>query len=600
MHYLKNKNYNILLTGIKSIIIFLSLASLSACRHDRDEQTHPNVLLIITDDQGWGDLSVNGNHILSTPVLDQLAGESVSFDRFYVCPVCAPTRASLLTGRYHLRTGTSWVTHRKEVMRSEEYTLAESFRDHGYKTACIGKWHNGEQYPTDPPGQGFDEFFGFKAGHWNNYFNTHLTDNDDIVETEGYITDVLTNQAIRFIKSNINHPFLCYLAYNAPHGPFQVPDKYFDKYKALGMDNKNAAVYGMCANINDNVGRLLSVLDSLELTDNTIVLFLTDNGPNGVRYNGGMKGIKGDVDEGGIRVPLFIRYPGKLPAGKTIPQICAHIDLFPTLHELCGIPWPDTLELDGISLVPLIYQTPSSPTAERMIFTHQVNRYFKKFPGSVRTQEYRMVINRNQDTLLYNMVSDPGQTTDISADFPGLTNELVEAYAQWLADVTRKGTEPPPVLVGYKQSPITCLPAPEAKLSGNLIFKGGAGWANDWIIGFTSPDDSCYWEIDVNMPGEYRVFVEFAISERNVPTNILISNYFSSIVQEIDKEFLAPRIESPDRIERGEVYERIWQRIKMGKLKLPGGKQYLSICLPEINAACDFELKALYLEMVQR
>lgn len=582
------------------IIILLCTVCLSACRPKQDDQTHPNVLLIITDDQGWGDLSLHGNQVLSTPVLDRLAGESVCFDRFYVCPVCAPTRASLLTGRYHLRTGTSWVTHRKEVMRSDEYTLAESFRNNGYTTACIGKWHNGEQYPNDPLGQGFDEFFGFKAGHWNNYFNTRLAHNDDFVETDGYITDVLTNRAISFIKSNANNPFFCYLAYNAPHGPFQVPDKYFDKYKSLGMDDRNATIYGMCENLDDNIGHLLSVIDSLELAGNTIVLFLTDNGPNGIRYNGGMKGIKGSVDEGGIRVPLFVRYPGKLPAGKTIPRICAHIDLFPTLHELCGIPWPDTLELDGISLLPFIREDSSALSSERMIFTHQVNRVFQRFPGSVRTHEYRMVINRNQDTLLYNMVSDPGQTTDISADHHGLTNELVEAYDRWLADVTRKGLEPPPVTVGYEQAPLTCLPAPEARLSGKLNFKGGAGWANDWITGFTSPDDSCYWEIDVNMPGEYRVYGEFAISGQFIPVKIQLSSNVSSIVQEIDREYLAPLIESPDRVERGEVYERIWERVEMGKLLLPEGKQYISMHFPENKEAFDFEWKALYLEMVTK
>ncbi len=588
------------LTVIKFTIIFLCITCFSACGHEQDKQVHPNVLLIITDDQGWGDLSLHGNHILSTPNLDQLAGESVCFNRFYVCPVCAPTRASLLTGRYHLRTGTSWVTHRKEVMRSEEYTLAESFHDNGYKTACIGKWHNGEQFPNDPLGQGFDEFFGFRAGHWNNYFNTHLTHNNDIVETEGYITDVLTNEAIRFIKSNYTNPFFCYLAYNAPHGPFQVPDKYFEKYKSLGMDNRISTIYGMCKNIDDNVGRLLSILDSLKIIDNTIVLFLTDNGPNGIRYNGGMKGIKGNVDEGGVRVPLFIRYRGKLPAGKTIPQICAHIDLFPTLHKLCKIPWPDTLELDGISLLPFIHEDSSDLSPERMIFTHQVNRTFRKFPGSVRTQEYRMVINRHQDTLLYNMVSDPGQTTDISSDYPVLTNELVEAYEQWLSDVTSKGIEPPPVPVGYKQAPLTCLPAPEAKLSGNLHFKGGAGWANDWITGFTSPNDSCNWEIDVCTPGKYRVYGGFAISDQFVPVKIQISGNLSATVHEINKEYRAPLIESPDRVERGEVYERIWERIEMGKLELQEGKQYLSIRLPEIREACDFEWKALYLEMMQK
>jgi len=587
------------LSVIKLIVISFALSCFSACRQDNNNQTHPNVILILTDDQGWGDLGIHGNQILSTPVLDRLAGERVRFDRFYVCPLCAPTRASLLTGRYHLRTGTSSVTHRKEVMRSEEYTLAESFRDHGYTTACIGKWHNGEQYPNDPLGQGFDEFFGFKAGHWNNYFKTQLVHNNEYVETDGYITDILTDHAIQFIESNVDHPFFCYLAYNAPHGPFQVPDKYFDKYKSLGLDNRDAAIYGMCENIDDNIGRLLSTLDSLQITDNTIVLFLTDNGPNGTRYNGGMKGIKGDVHEGGTRVPLFIRYPGKLPSGEIIPQISAHIDLFPTLHELCGISWPDTLRLDGISLMPFINKDSARFSSERMIFTHHTNNISQKFPGSVRTQQYRMVIDSNQDTLLYDMVTDPGQTTDIAHDHAGLTEELIKAYEGSFNDVVQLGIEPPPVPVGYEQCPLTRLLAPEAKLSGNLHFKGVAGWANDWIIGFASSEDSCYWEMDVIIPGDYRISAELAISEHNIPQKILISNNFSSVINEINKEYLAPVIKSPDRVERIEVFERIWQKVDMGFLKLQEGKQLISIRLPEIRGACDLELKAIYLEMIR-
>ena len=213
------------------------------------------------------------------PVLDQLATEGIQFERFFVSPLCAPTRASLLTGRYHLRTGTSWVTHRKEVMRSEEETIAEALKKAHYQTGMFGKWHNGEQYPNHPNGQGFDEFLGFCAGHWNNYFNPHLEHNSSTVQREGYINDIFTNAAIDWIKTQEDQPFFCYLAYNTPHSPFQVPDAYFDKYKAKGLTDKNASVYGMCENIDDNIGRLLSALEQNGQRENTIIIFLTDNGP---------------------------------------------------------------------------------------------------------------------------------------------------------------------------------------------------------------------------------------------------------------------------------------------------------------------------------
>ena len=307
----------------------------------RPRASRPNVLLIMTDDQGWGDVRSHGNDKIDTPVQDAFAAQAARFERFYVSPVCAPTRASLLTGRYHLRTGTAWVTRGLETMRCEEVTLAEILKQAGYATGCFGKWHNGAHYPHHPNGQGFDEFFGFCAGNWNNYFDTHLEHNGKSVTTGGFITDVLTDAAMAFIEEHKDRPFFCYVPYNAPHGPFQVPDRYFEKYKKRGLDDKTAAVYGMVENVDDNLDRLLHKLDELKLTDNTIVLFLTDNGPNGKRYNGGMKGTKGSVDEGGVRVPLFIRWPGQINPGITVKPIAAHIDLLPTIVELCGVSMPD-------------------------------------------------------------------------------------------------------------------------------------------------------------------------------------------------------------------------------------------------------------------
>ena len=288
-----------------------------------EEARRPNVLLIMTDDQGWGDLRVHGNEKIDTPTLDALASAGVQFDRFYVSPVCAPTRASLLTGRYHMRTGVTGVTRGQETMRAEEVTIAEVLKTAGYSTGCFGKWHSGAHYPHHPNGQGFDEFFGFCGGHWNNYFDTRLERNGRAVQTSGYITDVITEAAIGFIEQHRSEPFFCYVPYNAPHGPFQVPDQYFDKYIARGLDAKTATVYGMCENIDHNVDRLMGTLETNGLTRDTIVIFLTDNGPNGARFNGGMRGTKGSAHEGGCRVPLFIRWPDRLSAGRTVQETTA-------------------------------------------------------------------------------------------------------------------------------------------------------------------------------------------------------------------------------------------------------------------------------------
>ncbi len=320
-----------------------------------------NIVLIMADDMGWGDIAINGNTAgISTPNLEKIARSGARFEHFMVSPLCAPTRASLLTGRYHLRTGVANVTGGLETMRTEEVTMAEVFKKAGYATGLFGKWHNGAHYPQDPNGQGFDEFFGFCGGHWTNYFNTRLQHNHTMVETRGYITDVLTDAALDFIEKNKAHPFLCYIPYNAPHGPFQVDDKYFNKFKSKGVNDMDAAIYGMVENVDENIGRVLQKLEALKLTGNTIVVFLTDNGPNSARYNGNMKGKKGAVDEGGVRVPLFIRWPAKIKGETVVNQLAAHIDLLPTLVELSGITPTRSLPWDGKSLVPLLQGKNSS------------------------------------------------------------------------------------------------------------------------------------------------------------------------------------------------------------------------------------------------
>ena len=422
----------------------------------------PNVLIVLTDDQGWGDVEAHGNELLTTPAMNRLRAEGANLQNFYVSPVCAPTRASLLTGRYHLRCGVHGVTRAHETMHAQEMTIAEVFRAAGYMTGCFGKWHNGAHYPHDPQGQGFDEFLGFCAGHWHNYFDTRLQHNQGWQQTQGFMIDALTDAALSFIESNTDQPFLCYVSWNTPHSPFQVPDKYFDKFKRLDLHDHLACVYGMCENIDDNLGRLLTALDENELTENTIVVFLSDNGPNTDRYNGGMRGRKGSVHEGGVRVPCFIRWPGWIAGGLNIEPIAAHIDLLPTLAALAEIDIPSSVELDGVSLKPLLNGNHTNWPARR-IFTHHFQRggRIELFPASVRDQRYRAVIQRD-GWQLFDLSQDPCEQHDIQVAHPTKLQSLTEAYDAWFADVTSGGFAPIPTEIGHEIASIVALPAHEA------------------------------------------------------------------------------------------------------------------------------------------
>ncbi len=340
----------------------------------------PNIIIIMTDDQGYGDFGVTGNDVIETPAINSFAAESVSFDRFYVSPVCSPTRATLLTGRYYLRTGVTGVTGGEETMNDEEVTIAEILKTNGYKTGCFGKWHNGANYPYDPVGQGFDEFWGFNSGIIRNYFNTRLRHNTNTVQTEGYLTDFFTDKAINFIEANRNKPFFCYIPYNVPHTPIQVHDELFQKYLKKGMNEYDAGIYAMCESVDQNVERLLNKVSELNLDDKTIILFMTDNGPNGFRFNGGMKGKKAQLDEGGVRVPLWIRWTGKLQP-HVVSQLTDHIDILPTVLDLCNIPVPDSLAIDGKSLKPLLVD-PMAEWPERPLFSYFSEKVQYEITGS--------------------------------------------------------------------------------------------------------------------------------------------------------------------------------------------------------------------------
>jgi len=570
------------------------------------QRKQPNIILIITDDQGWGDIHSHGNDLIDTPVLDKLAAEGARFDRFFVSSVCAPTRASLLTGRYYLRTGTHGVTRGWENMRSEEVTIAEALKQAGYVTGCFGKWHNGAHYPYHPNGQGFDEFLGFCAGHWNNYFDTTLEHNGQLacpersrrVKTKGYITDVLTDSVLDFIEKHRKQPFFCYVPYNAPHGPFQVPDKYFDKYKARGLDDLLACIYAMCENLDDNIGRILKRLDELALSDNTIVLFLTDNGPNSDRYNGDMKGRKGSVHEGGVRVPLFIRWPGHIKPGINITQIAAHIDLFPTILELCGLPMPKTLPQDGISLVPLL-KGEAENWPDRMLFTFRSSGGDAiGARGAVRTQRWRAVKDR-KNWELYDMEADPGQNNDVSKKYPQVGQKLSDAYEATVKDVTQAGFDPLPIHIGYLEWPIVTLPGHEAFLEPpskkGISYKGRSGWANDYVTNWTSTEAYPWWPVEVVRPGHFEVTLMYTCPQQNLGAKVRVEIGGKSLETVVSKAHDPEPIPSPDRVPRGEVYEKVWAPLTLGSVELAKGRTRLVVKALEIPGKQAFDLKAVQL-----
>ncbi len=446
---------------MKKILIpcFIAL-SVFSCSTKKTVENPPNIVIILSDDQGWGDLSINGNTNLETPNIDKLAQSGAMFDRFFVCPVCSPTRAELLTGRYFARGGVYSTSGGGERLDLDETTIAEVFKRAGYQTAAYGKWHNGMQPPYHPNARGFDDFYGFCSGHWGNYFSPMLEHNGEIVKGNGFIIDDLTNHGINFMEKNHDKPFLLYLPFNTPHSPMQVPKRWWTKFEnmELGLRNRNPeaeniqhtrAALAMCENIDWNVGRINAKIEELGLAENTIVIYFSDNGPNGIRWNGGMKGRKGSTDEGGVRSPLFIKWDKHIRKGTQVTQIAGTIDLLPTLTDLTGIDFAPDKPLDGKSLKPLLLkENPEWPS--RNIFSLWNRRV------SLRNQKYRL----DAENKLFDMENDPGQYTDVSAENAELYNELVRAKEKWINTVYAElpKTDERTFTIGHPDFPFTQIP----------------------------------------------------------------------------------------------------------------------------------------------
>ena len=548
------------------------VSTVSCSWHD----TKPNIVILLADDMGWGDLAINGNKMVETPVIDGLARSSLSFDRFYVCPLSAPTRAEMLTGRYFLRTGVSSVTQGYENMRTDEVTIAEILKDNGYATGCFGKWHNGRYYQQHPLRQGFDEYVGFPVGHLGYYFDAYYFHNDDEVKSSGYSSDYFTDKALDFIERNSDNPFLCYVPYNVPHSPFQVPEKYFNKYNRLGLDSTLSSVYGMVENMNDNIGHILKKLDELNLRENTIVIFFSDNGPNTRRYNGEMKGIKGSVDEGGVRLPFYISWPGKINPGIT-SQLAQDIDILPTLLGLCKINYDPVKPIDGMDLSGII--NGKKKPFDRYILSRQANQSLDICNGSVRNDRYRLVRTR-RDTMLFDMINDPSQKEDIFTSETEKAKVLLAVLSEWENELVNGYQSVTTIEAGFPGEKKFTLPVQDAKLSGKIKYSSihpNQSHTEQWI----QNGDSIYWTLNINNAASYMVEMQYGCSASETGSRMAFLSGSGPVYFSIDRPFDSEILPERDYVKRSESVERTWSWMEIGTVDLEPGPEKLVIKLLE-------------------
>jgi len=416
----------------------------------------PNVILVITDDQGYGPVGRHGHPWIRTPHLDALYDRSVRFTRFLVSPTCSPTRAAIMTGRHPLKNGVSHTILERERLTLEATILPQVLKTAGYTSGIFGKWHLGDEDPYQPHKRGFDEAFIHGAGGigqayncscadapGNKYFDPVIRHNGSFVKTSGYCTDIFFTAALGWIKAvkDKDAPFFAYITTNAPHGPFIAPPSNTKRFTDLGFGGRQAGFYGMIENIDENMGRLQDKLEEWKLSENTILIFMSDNGMTGGGggrpgkdlakgypfFNAGQKGLKGSVDEGGVRVPFFVRWDGRY-APRDISRVSAHIDILPTLAAVAGAKLPPN-QVEGRSLLPLLLgQKIRIP--DRYLFSqkarwptgsepdkHQWNNF------AVRSDRYRLV-----GSQLFDLLADPGQKTDVAAKHPGVVQEMRSAY----------------------------------------------------------------------------------------------------------------------------------------------------------------------------
>lgn len=487
-------------------------------------------------------------------------------------------------------------------MDLDETTIADLFKAAGYTTGAFGKWHNGMQYPYHPNGRGFDEFYGFCSGHWGNYFDPMLEHNGRIVEGEGFCIDDFTNHAISFMESahHDEKPFFAYLPYNTPHSPMQVPDRFWKKFadkelqfsneqqsEPAAKENHKRCALAMCENLDWNVGRVLEKLDQMGVAENTIIVWFHDNGPNGIRWNGGMRGRKGSTDEGGVRSPLYIRWPKEIDAGMKISQIASARDLFPTLCDLANVPFETEKQLDGMSLKPLLLGH-SSRWPNRPLINHWKNKI------SARSQRFRL----DDRGRLYDMVADPGQRTDVSKEHPEIARTLKQVVnrhrLEFMADYDK---DERPFVIAHPGSPLTQLPARDGVAHGGIERSNkfpNCSFFRNW----TSTADKITWTAEVGESGTYKVMLYYAAKDAGAQCELRFNE--AVLKFQIEEAHDVPELGAEhDRIERQESYVKKFKSIPIGNIKLTKGTGTLTLSATEIPGREAMEFRLLTLEKIK-
>ena len=580
------KSYH-LISCILAALVFVS------CTKTAEQEKPPNIVIILTDDQGWGDLSFHGNTNFHTPHIDSIALQGCAVENFYVQPVCSPTRAELLTGHYASSLGVYATSAGGERMNLGIPTLAEIFREAGYTTGAFGKWHNGTQPPYHPNSRGFQEFYGFCSGHWGNYFSPMLEKNGAIIKGEGFLVDDLFNQAMSFIE-NQKDPFLVYLPLNTPHSPMQSPDSFWEsaKERTIKMTsdqeedlNFTKAAIAMVENIDWNVGRFTNFLRTKQLEDNTIVIFMSDNGPNGWRWNGQMKGKKGSTDEGGVKSPFFIKWPEKIKSSTTSTQLMGSVDLLPTLVNLTSLPIPEGLTFHGKDLSSAFLES-NDQDQPNVVYNHWNGK------TSIRTGHYRL----DDTNQLYNLKEDRGQTQDIGALVPDIRDSLIQLKQTWRSTHNSAPELNPkrPFPIGDTLHGFAQLPARDGIAHGTILRSNR--WPNDsFYTNWTKTTDSITWDVDVLNEGVFEVYLYYTCKPEDIGTTLSLSLNGNEIQRTISEAHDPPlQGASKDRYPRMEGYVKEFKPVKMGELTATKGLSTLSLKATSIPGTASIDFRLLY------
>ena len=563
----------------------------------------PNILILMSDDQGWWDLGANGNADISTPNLDRLASEGVNLTRFYAAPVCAPTRAGLMTGRYALRVGVYNTRFGGDSLSLDETTLAERLGAAGYRTGIFGKWHLGGRPGYRPEERGFDEALVFTHGHTERYYYPELAWNGRPVQSRGYVTDVISDAAVAFMTQPVDErPFFAFAAYNTPHSPHFVDDRFLQPYLDKGLELRDARIYGQISQMDQSIGRVLDALDDAGLARETIVLFLGDNGGVSRHTRLGLRGGKGSPFEGGILTPFLARWPDQIPAGKRIDAMVSHLDVFPTVCDLLGIDPPSGVRLDGKSAAQLLLDGDGASPHDALFHTWDRHRPRLDSGWSVTTPRWKLTYEG-----LYDLENDPGEERDVSTEHPEIAADLRRRFTDWMADVTAgQSFAPPPIEIAGDDW--IEIPMSWARVDGTHTTWGSPGSeqtggpdrlgdpppraavnyafaAYDWdtIEGWNRPDEAVRWAIHVVEPGVYEVEATYGCDPADAGGRLRLSAGDSSLQATVDS--------TPSRT--------VYSRRPLGRLALHGDADELAAAVVETPGKELMTLNKLWLRRVQ-